>query len=217
MRKTKWGLLGLLAALAAGPVAGAEKDWSVLSGSSVGQGHLALHFQAGWPELSLGGHLGLSDKLDVGARLAFDYGGDGSVGFGSGPAPGFRLQAVARYQLLDSERVRLGASFAPGFGIDYLPGLAVPRIVLPVRLAVGIALSEPLAVHVALDFPLYVTPGTFGGLTFPIQLGGGAEYRLSPALAATLQLRAGPVLELTRPGAPSHFAMLALAGLAYRL
>lgn len=216
MRRTRLGLCWL--ALLAAPLAAAQEGggWSVLSGSAVGRGHLALLLQAGWPEISLGGQYGYSDKLDLGARFAFAYGQDGSFGVGPGAVPGFRVQATGRYELLRSGAVRLGASFAPGFGIDYLPGLPTPRILLPLGLTVGVAPGGPLTFHAGLELPLYATPGAFGGLTFPILLGGGAEYRVSPNLVATAQVRAGPALELTRAGAPARFALQLLLGLAYR-
>lgn len=212
MRGTLFGLL-----LLAAPALSAERGWSVVSGSSVGQGRLALQFQAGWPDLSLSGVYGANEKMDVGARVAFSYGQDGSLGFGPGAVPGFRLQGVIRYSLVDTGNVRLGVTFSPGLAIDYIPGVVTPRILLPGQLLLGIAPTEALAVHVGVDLPVYVTPGTFGGLTFPVLVGAGAEYHVDRALAVTGVLRVGPALELTRPGAPARFALQALVGLAYRI
>jgi hypothetical protein len=48
-------------------------------------------------------------------------------------------------------------------------------------------------------------------------VGGGVEYHLDKALALTAQGRLGPVIEVSRPGAPAHFALEVLGGLAYRL
>jgi len=212
MRRT---LLGLL--LLASPAVAAERGWPVMSGGAVGPGHLALQFQAGWPALSLAGWYGVNDKLDAGLSLAFTYGADGSLGFGPSPVPGFRIQPTVRYALVDNGTIRLGAWFAPGFGLDALPGAPTPRILLPLGLAVGIAPSEALAIHVGLDLPVYVTPGPFGGLTFPILVGGGVEYHVDKALALTAQARIGPAIELTRAGAPARLALDVLGGLAYRI
>jgi hypothetical protein len=212
MRRTLGWLL-----LLASPAMAAERSWSVMSGAAVGPNHLALQFQAGWPDLSLAGFYGVNDKLDAGVRLAFAYGEDGSLGFGPGAVPGFRLQVGARYALVDAGAFRLGASFTPGFGMDYLPGLPTPRILLPLALTVGIAPSEAVAIHAGLDLPIYVTPGTFGGLTFPILVGGGVEYHVDRALAFTGRARVGPAIEITRPGAPAHLVLEVLGGLAYRL
>ncbi|HEY8208113.1 MAG TPA: hypothetical protein VIG99_11570 [Myxococcaceae bacterium] len=213
MRGTWFGVLLLLAA----PARSAERSWSVISGSAVGQSRLALQLQAGWPALSLSGFYGASDKLDVGLRVAFSYGQDGSLGFGPSPVPGFRLQGGVRYTLADAGTVRLGVTFVPGLAIDYLPGLVTPRILAPVQIVLAIAPIDTLAVHVGVDVPLYVTPGTFGGLTLPILVGAGAEYHVDRSLAVTGLLRTGPALELTRPGAPARFAIEVLAGVAYRI
>ncbi|HYV44993.1 MAG TPA: hypothetical protein VFA20_09035 [Myxococcaceae bacterium] len=213
MRRTFVALLLLLAS----PAVAAERSWPVMSGGAVGPSHLALQFQAGWPGLSLAGLYGVNDKLDAGLSLAFAYGADGSLGFGPGLVPGFRLQPTVRYALVDTGAIRLGAWFAPGFGMDYLPGVPTPRILLPLGLTVGIVPSEALAFHVGLDLPVSVTPGTFGGLTFPILVGGGVEYHVDRALALTAQMRIGPAIELTRPGAPAHLALEILGGLAYRI
>jgi len=212
MRRTLGWLL-----LAASPAIAAEHDWSVTSGSAVGPAHLALQFQVGWPELSGAGYYGFNDKLDLGLRLAFAYGGDGSIGFGPGVAPGFRVQPTARYALLESGIVRLGAWFSPGFGMDSILGIATPRILLPLGVTLGIVPSEALAFHVGLDLPVYISPGPFSGLTFPILVGGGVEYHLDKAMALTAQARMGPAIELSRSGAPAHFALRVFGGLAYRL
>jgi hypothetical protein len=117
MRRKLWWLL-----LLASPAVAAERTWSVMSGASVGQSHLALQFQAGWPELSLGGYYGMGGAFDAGVKLAFTYGADGSLGFGPGVVPGFRIQPAIRYALVDTGTLRVGAWFAPGFGLDYEPG-----------------------------------------------------------------------------------------------
>ena len=220
MRTTMLGLCWLAMAAQAmaaeKEVAGAGGDWSVLSGSAVGYGHMALHLQAGWPDASLAVLRAAGDRLDLGARLAFSYGQDGSLGVGPGVAPGFRLQAAARYELFRAGPMRLGGSFSPGFGVDYPLGLATPRILLPLELAAGIAVGNALVVHLGLELPAYVTPGIFGGLTVPILFGGGAEYRLDRALAVTGRVRIGPALELTR-NAASRFVLHLGFGLAYRI
>jgi len=219
MRKAMLGFLWVVPALALAAEQGAAPsggDWPVLSGSAVGRGHFALHLQAGWPDAALAGLWGSSDRLDLGARIALGYGQDGSLGVGPAGAFGFRLQAVARHELLRAGAVRLGGSFSPGFGIDYPAGLVTPRILLPLELTAGLAAGDALAVHLALELPVYITPGTFGGLTVPILLGGGAEYRLDRALSATGRVRAGPALELTR-NAATRFALELAFGLAYRM
>lgn len=212
MRRT----LGWLLLLAA-PAVAAEHSWSVMSGSAVGPSHLALQFQAGWPDLSLAGSYGLNDKLDAGLRLAFAYGGDGSIGFGPGLAPGFRVQPEVRYALVDTGTIRLGAWFAPGFGMDSILGIATPIVLVPLGLTVGIAPGEALAFHVGVDVALSIKPTAFSGATLPILIGGGVEYHVDKALALTARARMGPAIELSRPGAPAHFALDVLGGMAYRL
>lgn len=219
MRRT-WCGLWLVAALASPAVAAersAGSNWSVMSGAAVGASHLAFQFQAGWPELSLGGFYGVNDKLDAGVQLGFAYGEDGSIAFGPGVVPGFRIQVAARYNLLDTGTLHLGASFLPGYGIDYLPGLAVSRILLPLSLTLGITPSEAMTFHVGLDLPIYITADTFGGVTLPILVGGGVEYHVDRALSLTAQLRLGPALLVTQAGAPARLALDALVGLAYRI
>jgi hypothetical protein len=166
--------------------------------------------------VSVAGHLGYTDRLDVGARAAFTWGQDGTLFSGPGAVPGFRVQASARYQLLSAGAVTLGADFAPGFGIDYPPGVQTPRILLPLGLTAGVHLGDALLVHAGLDLPVTVTPGAFGGVAFPILLGGGVEYRLGQALEVTGRLLMGPSVALTQAGTPARLALELAVGLAYR-
>jgi len=168
---------------------GRGQGWSLLAAETVGKGSTAMIGQVGWPGVSLGVLHGAASRFDVGGKLTFNYGEEGVV---TRVVPGLKLQAWTRLRLLDTSRLGLALSFAPGpffYFNDY--GTKV-GLALPIGITVGIPVGSALMINAGMDFPFYVIFGAGGGPVFPILLGGGLEYFVSRDLAVTFNVRMGP-------------------------
>jgi hypothetical protein len=203
-----------------------SSGWSVSSGKTIGRGNKAIHGQLGWPGLSGTFLLGINDKLDVGGRLAFNYGLEGAFAI----VPGFKLQGVVRLNFVETSQINFGISLEPGFywyGFNFYSLLG---IALPVSANLGIRASSALMVNVGVDVPMSIAffSGAYPGYSFypyyytgssavlflPIQMGGGVEYSVNQQLAITYNLRIGPFI--SSAGGYVTIAMNALMGVAYR-
>lgn len=188
------------------------QGWSVLGAQTQGKGHTALVGQLGWPGASLGVLHGVDERADLGGLFTFNYGEEGIV---TRVRSGLKLQAWARLMLLQSPRVHLGLSFAPGPFIYFDPTYGdTVGLTLPLKLAVGLPVSSAVMLNLGLDMPFYTTFGPSGGPVLPVLVGGGLEYFFDRSLAATFNVRMGPTLFLY-PGA-SRFTLDALFGVAWR-
>ncbi|MGZ3458853.1 MAG: hypothetical protein ACXU86_10175 [Archangium sp.] len=196
---------------------GHGQGWSVLSGQTVGQGGTVLTGQVGWPGISLGLLHGATSRFDIGGKLSFNYGREGIV---TSVVPGLKLQAWVRLMLLESSRVNVGLTFAPGpLFYFYNDGTDV-GLALPVGLTVGIPVGSAVMLNVGMDIPFYVIFGAGGGPVFPILFGGGLEYFIDRNLALNFNVRMGPSIfpsESFRYEGRARFTMEALFGLAYHL
>ncbi|QRN99780.1 hypothetical protein JRI60_12495 [Archangium violaceum] len=195
---------------------GRGQGWSVLSGQTLGNG-TALVGQVGWPGLSLGLLHGATNKFDIGGKLSFNYGREGIV---TSVVPGLKLQAWLRLMLLESSRVNLGLSFAPGPFFYFYERYTDVGLSLPIALTVGIPVGSALMLNVGLDVPFYVIFGSGGGPVFPILVGGGLEYFVDRNLAVTFNVRMGPSIfpyDDFRYRGRARFTMEAMFGIAYRL
>jgi hypothetical protein len=195
---------------------GRGQGWSVLSGQTMGQGGTALVGQVGWPGISLGLLHGATQKFDIGGKLTFNYGREGIV---TSVVPGLKLQAWVRLMLLQSSRVNVGLSFAPGPFFYFSNNGTDVGLSLPIALAVGIPVGSAVMLNVGMDIPFYVIFGTGGGPVFPILFGGGLEYFISRDLAVNFNVRMGPSIfpyDDFRYRGRARFTMEALFGLAYK-
>lgn len=217
MKKSAWvfGLLLLLPTAAiAQESAGAGRSgtqWSMLSARLLPQNANALHVQIGWPGISGTFRAGISEKLDVGARFSFNYGFE-NVAF---VTPGFKLQGVARLQLVDNPRFNLGLGFEPGV-FFYFPGLTIIGITMPIKLLMGIPVGNSLMLNLGMDMPFVVRflPGT--AVSLQMLFGGGLEYALDRNMLLTFNTRFGPNIDFVTGGSAS-FAFELLMGVAFRL
>jgi hypothetical protein len=174
--------------------------------------------QVGWPGISLGLLHGATSKFDIGGKLSFNYGREGIV---TSVVPGLKLQAWVRLMLLQSSRVNVGLSFAPGpFFYFYENGTDV-GLSLPIALTVGIPVGSAVMLNVGMDIPFYVIFGTGGGPVFPILFGGGLEYFIDRNLSVNFNVRMGPSIfpndtYIRYRGRQARFTMEALFGVAYK-
>ena len=196
---------------------GRGQGWSVLSGQTLGQGANALVGQAGWPGVSLGLLHGATSRFDIGGRLGFNYGREGIV---TRVVPGLKLQAWVRLMLVQTSKVNLGLSFAPGPFFYFNRGSTDVGLVLPLAFTLGIPVGSALMLNVGLDVPFYVVFGTGGGPVVPLLVGAGGEYFIDRNLALTFNTRFGPSLgtyENFLGRGRSAFTLEALFGVAYKL
>ena len=189
------------------------QGWSTLGGRTSGSGATVLSAELGWPGISLQGLHGLQRELDLGGRFTFNYAFEDLV---TTVNPGIKLQAVARYSFFDQGKLSLAAEFAPGPLFYFPPSGTLGGITLPVGVALGVSVSSALYLNLGLDVPFSVIFGSFGGIVFPILVGGGAEYFIDRKLAVSFNTRMGPAIS-TRFAVPSTFAFEALLGVAYKL
>ncbi|WP_257459732.1 hypothetical protein [Archangium lipolyticum] len=214
-------LLGLLCVSSAavaqeGVSYGRGQGWSVLSGQTLGNG-TALVGQVGWPGLSLGLLHGATNKFDIGGKLSFNYGREGIV---TSVVPGLKLQAWLRLMLLESSRVNLGVSFAPGPFFYFYERYTDVGLSLPIAFTLGIPVGSALMLNAGLDIPFYVIFGSGGGAVVPILAGVGLEYFVDRNLAVTFNVRMGPSIfpyDDFRYRGRARFTMEAMFGIAYRL
>jgi hypothetical protein len=195
---------------------GRGQGWSVLSGQTMGQGGTALVGQVGWPGVSLGLLHGATSRFDIGGKLTFNYGREGIV---TSVVPGLKLQAWVRLMLLESSRVNLGLTFAPGPLFYFYEDFTDVGLSLPIALTVGIPVGSALMLNAGLDIPFYVIFGPGGGAVVPLLLGGGLEYFIDRNLAVNFNVRMGPSIgayEDFRGRSRARFTLEALLGIAYR-
>ncbi len=187
-----------------------SQGWSTMAGQTVGESRTVLTGQAAFPGITAGLLRGVHSRVDVGARVSFNYGVEGSI---RTIAPELKLQAVGRALLYGSPRVNLGVEFAPGV-LTVVQDPQVWALSLPVALTVGIPVGSALQLHAALECPLWFDFEKLH-LRVPVLAGGGAEYFLDRNLALTLNLRMGPTLQ-TWEGTGA-FTLQTLLGVAWRL
>lgn len=240
MRKLlqRCALLGVLAFAPCHALAASGKDWSVVTGETIGGGATSIHVQAAWPGISLSVLHGSGPSFDLGGIFTYNYNYEGDV---RASFPGIKLQAYLKGTLSKSSRYSLGLWFAPGMLAYFLgqnfcspivvqtftPDVTVSGVVnsctgvggtqygvtLPAGLVFGVTASEKVKLALNLDVPFFVTFGEYGTPTIPILFGGGVEYFLDRSTALTFTLRTGPMI-FTKYG--TDFTFQALLGFAYR-
>lgn len=188
------------------------QPWSLIGARTLAPGDNALEAFAGYPSVSAGYLRGVASGINAGVRLGFVYGVEGMF---REPAPGFKVQGLVRFRLLDSGLVSLGVVLEPGF-LYYSSFLQGPRVglTLPVGLRLGIAASSALAVAITVDVPMWVEFGPFGGFNAPILTGGGVEYFISTDFLAFARARIGPTLRTT--GRQTEVTFEGSIGIGYR-
>jgi len=219
----------LLAAVLVAGAAGAEEPrrveraaqyggqgWSVLGGQSLGEGANALTARVGYPGISVGFLHGATPGVDLGFRVAFNYGYEGLT---TTLATGLKGEFLSRFQLIDAGSFNLGLSVGAGLVGYFASASEGLGVSVPVGLALGLPVASALTVSITLDAPMFVTFGPFGGLTLPILVGGGLEYFLDKGFAATFDVKMGPALYPAgfRAGSRADFDFQADLGIALKL
>lgn len=214
--------LGVVLCLAvAAPAAHAEglkergQGWSFFSSQTAGANATVLGAEGGFPGVSLALLRGLQEGFDLGGRFSLVY------AFEDIPRliyPGLKAELLGRIHLVDTERFGLGVNLGVGF-LAQFAWANVFGINIPLGLVLGIPIGAAMVASVGLDMPLFVTFGSWGGLTVPILAGVGLEYFIDKSLVVTFNMRMGSALGVTglRAGNTSEFAFKMLVGVALKL
>jgi hypothetical protein len=214
MKRFAWCAAFALAVAGSAHAQGGAYPYSVYGGQTVGYNSNVVVGRAGWPGLSVGILHGITDSVDIGGTLTFNYGVEGIT---DNPQAGLRAAFNSRFRLLDQGKFDLGLHIDPAF-IIYFYGNTHPGIAIPVGLSAGIPLASSFLLHFAFDVPLFFIfgdPGSFTGL--PFLAGGGFEYFIDQQLSVNFTLRLGPTILITSNASTTQFTLYALFGVGYKL
>ncbi len=202
------GLLLCCLLFAPGLALAQGQGWSVLAGDTVGSGRNVFYGQVGFPGLSANILHGLSDKVDIGGRFAFNYAQEGVVDIID---PGLKLQLLTRLQLAKS-KVNFGLEFEPGVAF-YFHGSNNTWIglLVPVNFVVGIPASSALMFNAGMDMPIQIYFGD--SAVIPLLFGGGLEYFIDQRLNVNFNLKMGP--SIFTEGGRALFTFESQVGIAY--
>jgi hypothetical protein len=192
----------------------AEAPWSVESAKTVGAGRTVLWGQAGWPGIWAELIHGLEPTLEIGGKVAFNYGFEGIVDLG---VLGLDFQFLLRKQFFENEKMRIAARFDPGILLYFPSRSTLFGITFPVGVEFGFPVSPVVSLSASFGLPMYVYFQNGGsGFVIPILFGGGAEYLLEKNVALTFKLALGPSIATAGGYAATAFTLYAQFGAAYK-
>ena len=172
--------------------------------------------EAGWPDVSLGFQHGMSDKLDIGAKLSLTYGVAGTTFTGVGMG----VSAPIRIGFLKSDKLSALIHVDPGVRFMTFSG-PLFGLQVPVGVEFGIHLTPEATVGLGFDLPFYLnfTNGVFA--VIPPLAGAGFEYHVSDQISVGLNTRFGVAIFAGGLGgfgfAGTGFSFLTQGFFAYRL
>jgi hypothetical protein len=203
------------AALAAEPApvpAGAPGHWSVATGETVSPDRDAISFEMGWPGLIFGFARGLSDRSDVGFKIALLYSleNTNTSVFGAGADVPFRL-VVNRH-----EKVSLGLHIDPGVRLYTKNGTSNFLTRFPVGGILGIQATPELRLAASADLSMAINWTHTPYLEIGPQFGFAAEYAVDKNLLVGLNGRFGPQF-YSYANSPTDFAFTTEIVVGYRM
>jgi hypothetical protein len=225
MRKTIWASMFALATFAVGNEARAQQ-WGLHTGDTVRAGDNMPYGEFGWPNLELGFAHGLSDKVDIGAIFAFNYGFE----YTTNTALGIGLRVPVRITPLRRDKISLMIHFDPGIKFDQFGSSNCDAdnicttirptlfgLWFPVGLELGIHIVREATISIGMEIPIYVnvTNPSFGSI--PLLFGPGFEYHVDEHIALGLNTKFGPSIQAQGGGNSAEFGFITRAYFAYRL
>jgi hypothetical protein len=190
-------------------------DWTATAARTVPAGQNVLQAEAGWPGVYLE-FLHGQGKSDIGARLAFLYGFEGTTR----TIAGVQFQVPYRRLLAAGDFASLAVHVDPGFTVYWHNadrGGTEPGIGGPIGLVAGFRTDSRLTLEAGIDFPIFLSFIHPLGLFLGPQVGGGAEYHIDRNLAVTFRARFGPNFAAANGDTSTNFAFSTLLGLAYNM
>ncbi len=211
--------------LGAGPAAaqgrgGGSGGWSLLGAETVPTGASTISGAFGWPDVSLELKHGMGPNFDLGGRLSFIYGIEGT----SWSQFGLGFAMPLRWTLARGPSVRFLVHWDPGLKL-YTTRSALFALAFPVGVVVEIPVSAPIKVGLGADFQAtlgltgYNSPRFF----FGPMVGPFFEYHVDPRLVIGLDTRFGAVVDAYsgdfgfRGGTATDFGFRVQMLLGYRL
>lgn len=168
--------------------------WGATTGRTA-QSHL-LEVGAGWPGVYARYGVGVSDRVELGARVAFQYGYEGFFS----TVPGGKAQVVLRVQLAQSRRSALALTVAPG-AMFYAAGSPLVGVTVPVGLAWSFVVGPSTELAVLFELPVWMRVSGSVNVIFPLLGGLSVEHHMTESVGLFIRARGGPSFA-TNGGAP---------------
>jgi hypothetical protein len=197
-----------LAVLAVGSEAkalGGGVGWSIHGGDTLKPHDLLLYGEIGVPDVAFGLRYGLSDKFDIGGRLALLW----SYGYVGGTNLGFGGEFLMRFGLIKSSKFSLLLHLDPGikvyrygyndpyyncgrFGCGYGDS-ALFALTIPFGAEFGLHFNPKWTLQLGADLNTDIYFTGYGGLgTVTPLFGAGFEFKPTDRLALGVNSRLGP-------------------------
>ncbi len=184
-----------------------ELSWSMLTADVPESGGL-IEGSVGFASLPrVGYHLSLGNGFSIGAVGGFDYALFAPEAVFD---PAFYVAGAFRMSTRLDEVVRLGIRGEIGALVAQNRGAA---LVIDLSANIGFAVGRDFIVGPGIDVPIAIG-FRIGSLSWPVLIGGVAEYRLTPPLSVTLEAKIGP--SFNAPGSVT-FGARVLGGIAIRI
>jgi hypothetical protein len=155
----------------------------------------------------VGYHLSLGNGFSIGAVGGFDYALFAPEAVFD---PAFYVAGAFRMSTRLDEVVRLGIRGEIGALVAQNRGAA---LVIDLSANIGFAVGRDFIVGPGIDVPIAIG-FRIPSLSWPVLIGGVAEYRLTPPLSVTLEAKIGP--SFNAPGSVTFGARI-LGGIAIRI
>jgi hypothetical protein len=196
-----------------GVLAPSDSNWSATAARTTGSGSNVLQAEVGWPGIDFTFLHGLDERSDLGARVNFLYGFEGTTS----SVAGLQFQVPYRRVLTNGETTNVGFHFDPGLTIygDHAGYGTLVGIGGPIGAVIGFRIDPRLTLDAGADFPVLISFTNPAGVLFGPQLGGGAEYAVDRSLLVTFRARFGPEFAVASGQPGSQFAFSSMVGLAY--
>lgn len=205
-------LCAAFAARAQAPAAGTE--WSATAARTVPRDQTVLQVEAGWPGIDLAFLHGLDSRSDIGLRLGFLYGFEGT----SNSVAGLHVQVPYRRLIAAGDFASFAFHIDPGFtlyGDNAARGGSTVGVGGPLGIIAAFQMDPRLTLDLAVDFPILFSFTHPAGVFFGPEPGAGFEYLIDNTLAVTFRSRFGPLFSVANGYTTNQFAFTTLLGLAY--
>jgi len=215
MKRTTWTGLALAAALFIAPSLAHAAPGSMMFGAPKKQ---AIFGELGYSGIPRAGYITpVGPRLALGGEFFLDIGAFNSLGTG---VPGTLTIAggvPVKILLSESQEILVGVGLTPGVGITVFRGDVDPNfaLLLHSELNVGYKVNQQVIVGGGVNIPLTVSLGRASGAVIPILFGPAAEFKMTPELALTGELKMGPHIAAGDVFAVTTFGFKFQVGIAY--
>jgi len=194
-----------------------SQGWSAYGAQGLDGEGQAVTVELGFPVLMVGYLRALNATTDLAVRLDGNYAYEGI--YTLLPLYGGHVEASLRIRLLEIAGISGGVHVGAGAFTYFYIGNFVLGLVLPVGATVGIPLGPTLSASLGFEMPMWITFNAAGGFAVPVLGSAALEYFIDRNWAATLRVRAGPVVNPSgfRFGGPVVPQLQVAVGLEWKL